>query len=291
MRNEFDFAYKSGLSLFNDKPDYPSVRRRPLLFELSSAPIAEPLNREDELLTKFLDIINKRQINLPIIDRSPYWLKGQSYNPLEVFGTSIQFIDQHTGSLPQTTLPPVEDMELFINTILQEDGPVTIDRQFEHLLNITNNHVIGAANIGMLATRLMSRFSDLRAYPELIIDNTIITPDSTDEAIEPILRKWFYKMAPFETYIDKSGRNDASGDQYYFWTHFFAACVYDPQLPQGQVFQRTFEKGNRLMIYVKENIAKRGVVVTQHFESALLGRHVGLSLVNDDINDSLLIDL
>lgn len=199
---------------------------------------------------------------------------------MEVFGTSVQFIDQHDAPLPKTTLPPAKDVEAFINGILQQEGPVTVDKQFELLLDITGNSVIGAANVGMLATRYMSRFSDIRAYPHLNIGGTVITPDTDDEVVSGVMREWNTRMARFET--DNSGRNDGTGDQYYFWTHFFAACVSDSERMKGKVFQKTFEKGNEIMIFAKDKIAKRGGVVSSHFEASLIGRNIGLALSYKD---------
>jgi len=243
-------------------------------------PPTEPLNREEGLLDKFQSIMNERGIKgIPKIKR-PYWIENGRYDPFEVYGTAIQFMDQHNGPLPKTTLPPAKDVEIFINRVLQEPTEkVTIDRQFEILMDISRNDVLGAANIGMLASRLMSRFSDQRAYPSLCIDGKEIVYQITpDEEIEPLMRKWFHKIARFESFNDVNGRNDGSGDQYYFWTHFFAACVYGQSSISDQIFQKIFEKGNEVMIYVKHKFAKRGGTVSDHYEASLLGRNIGLSI-------------
>jgi hypothetical protein len=274
------FAILATAGLFKDYPHYPSIKRRPLLNKLASTPKEEPLNREEGLLDKFLAIMQSRKISgIPRI-KSPYWMKNTSYNSAEVFGTSVQFMDQHNARLPKTTIPPAKDIELFINAVLNEPGnKVTIDRQFELLLDISGNDIIGAANIGMLATRLMSRFSDQRAYPSLCIDNQIINHKITsDPEIEILMTKWFAKVARFETFNDKGGKNDGSGDQYYFWTHFFAACVFDQNTICGSFYQQTFEKGNEIMILVKDKFAKRGGTVSNHYEASLLGRNIGLAL-------------
>lgn len=274
------FAFKAAAGLFKDYPHYPSIKRRPLMNELASTPPIEPLNREEGLLDKFLSIMEKRGIRGIPKDKKPYWMKNTSYDLLEVFGTAIQFMDQHNGQLPKTTLPPSKDIESFINAVLQEpEEKVTIDRQFELLLDISGNDVIGAANIGMLATRLMSRFSDQRGYPNLTIDGKEIKYKvSTDQEIESIMRKWFHKVARFETFNDVNGRNDGTGDQSYFWTHFLAACIFDSNTIDGKIIQKTFEKGNELMIYVKDKFAKRGGTVSSHYEASILGRHIGLSI-------------
>lgn len=271
------FALQASASLFNDKPHYASVRRRPLLFELASTPQTEPLNREEELLQKFSSIVKRRKHGGSDQKRGRYWAEDKPYDLIEVFGTCVQFIDQHNAPLPKTTLPPVQDVEQFINGVLKQDHPVTIDRQFEMLLDITGDSLVGAANVGMLATRYMSRFSDIRAYPNLNIDGTAVTPYTDDEDVSEIMRKWNVKVARFETY--SNGRNDGTGDQYYFWTHFFASCLADNESLQGKLFQKTFERGNEIMIFAKDRIAKRGGVVSSHYEASLLGRNIGLALV------------
>lgn len=212
--------------------------------------------------------------------KTPYWMKDIQYDPFEVYGTAIQFMDQHNGPLPKTTLPPSKDVEIFINRVLQEPTEkVTIDRQFEILLDISRNDVVGAANIGMLANRLMSRFSDQRAYPSLCLDGKEVKYQITpDEEIEPLMRKWFHHVARFESFNDINGRNDGSGDQYYFWTHFFAACIYGQDTIDAKIFQQIFEKGNEVMIYVKHKFAKRGGTVSDHYEASLLGRNIGLAV-------------
>lgn len=276
------FAAESGLSLFHDSPSNASIRWRPVLNELASTPPKEPLNREigfeSDLLTKFLSIMEKRGIKGLPKNKRPYWMPNTPYDLMEVFGTCIQFIDQHGAPLPRTTLPPRQDVEAFINRIFQEPGPTTIDRQFELLLDITGNDVIGAANIGMMATRYMSRFSDQRAYPALTINGKLIEQSTPDGEIEQIMREWSTKMARFETYNDKNGRIDGTGDQYYFWTHFFAACIFDNYTSVGRAFQGVFNKGNEIMIFAKDKIARRGGTVSNHYEASLLGRHIGLSI-------------
>ncbi len=271
------FALQSSVSLFNDKSHYASVRRRPLLFELASTPQREPFNREEVLLQKFVSIAQQRNLNDSHDKRGRYWAEEKPYDLTEVFGTCVQFIDQHEAPLPRTTLPPSQDIERFINGVLIQDHPVTIDREFEMLLDITGDSLVGAANVGMLATRYMSRFSDIRAYPCLNIDGTTVTPHTDDETISNIMRSWNAKVARFETY--SNGRNDGTGDQYYFWTHFFAACVADNESVKGKIFQKSFERGNEIMIFAKDRIAKRGGVVSSHYEASLLGRNIGLALV------------
>lgn len=273
------FALNAAISLCTDVPiNNSAVRRRPLLNELALFPVKEPLNREEDLFTKFLLILEKRNITNILKDKNPYWLKDTHYNLMEVVGTSIQFIDQHNSSLPKTTLPPAHDIETFINSVLQESKPVTIDRQFDILLDITNNNVIGAANVGMLATRYMARFADQRAYPNLIIGDKKFTIKTDDKDITEIMRLWNTKIARFKLY-DNSDKNDAIGDIYYFWTHLFAACVLSTDGFEAKAFQKVFERGTDLMIFVKDYIARaRNGVVTSHFESSLLGRTIGLSL-------------
>ncbi len=48
------FAVQASLGLLIDRPQYPSIKRRPLLNELASTSSKEPLNREENILDKFV---------------------------------------------------------------------------------------------------------------------------------------------------------------------------------------------------------------------------------------------
>lgn len=62
MLNSERFAIRTVVSLFRDQPSFASIKRRPLLNELASTPRAEPLNRVEGLLDKFLSIMETRNI-------------------------------------------------------------------------------------------------------------------------------------------------------------------------------------------------------------------------------------
>lgn len=271
------YAYTATKSLFNDKPEYASVRRRPILFEIASLRPKEPLQREEGLLDKFISI-SCPYFRLNVNHKNIQYWNNEPYDYIDAFGTAIQFIDQHKAPLPRTSLPPKGDVEKFINTVMMSSGPVPVDKQFDILLNISKGSVTGAANIGMLATRYMSRFSEFRAYPIMQIQGSSVTKDMPDEDVNEIMRKWSNKISRFELYTEKSGRNDGTGDQYYFWTHFFAATLFDPKTAQGSTMQKVFNNGNEIMIFVKNRLAKRGTTVSNHFEAAQIGRQIGLAL-------------
>lgn len=270
------FAAKASASLFNDKPTYASVKRRPILFEIASVPAREPLNREEGLFDKFLAISDKRHLKQNDHGPVQYWTDNQPYDLGEVFGTCVQFMDQHDAPLPKTTLPPAKDVESFINWVLEQNDLVTVDRQFEKLLDLSHNNILGAGNIGMIATRYMSRFSDIRPYQGLNINGVTVTLDTPDEIINNLMWEWSNKVSRFEIFT--KGKNDGTGDQYYFWTHFFAACASNKDNIGGNVFQMTFARGNEIMIFVKDKLAKRGGTVSSHYEASLIGRNIGLAL-------------
>lgn len=279
-------SLKAGLSLFMEKPSNPTVRRKVLYDELASTPIREPLNREDDLYSRFLSVLDRRQIPVTTIlqDQSPYWMPESSYNMMEVGGTSMQFFDHHDAELPKTTLPPVEHLETFIERVLQSPEPVTVDQQFDMLLDITGNNIIGAANLGMLATRYMSRFADSRAYPAVTIEGKEYTQDTSDQDINEAIRKWNSKTSKFETY-NTSDKNDGLGDSYYFWTHLFGTMLLNTNGLSAKAMEKIFKKVTELMIFAKYTIARRKGNILPHYESSQLGREFGLAFIEQAKND------
>ncbi len=274
------FAMEACLSLFVDAPTNPVEHRKPLYERLSMTPTREPMNRELDLHDKFLSVLKNRQIATPVQDRNPYWMSNSLYNVMEIFGICAQFTDHHGSPLPKTTLPPSRDVEVFINKVLQEPDITTVDRQFDLLLDITSNHVIGAANLGMVATRYISRFGDFRAYPRLVIAGREYTQDTSDEVLNDTHALWNDKVSRFETY-NNFNKNDGIGDGYYFWTHMFAAMALGDEGIQAKTMQELFSRGTELMIWAKYKVAGRKGDILPHFEASLLGRVIGLSLVTE----------
>ena len=274
------FAMKACLSLFVDAPTNPVEYRKPLYERLSMTPTREPMNRELDLYDKFLSILKTRQIVIPAQDRNPYWAPNSPYNVMEIVGTCAQFTDHHGSPLPKTTLPPSQDVEAFINKVLQEPDITTVDRQFDLLLDVTNNHVIGAANLGMVATRYISRFGDFRAYPRLTIVGREYTKDTSDDVLNDTHALWNEKVSRFETY-NNFNKNEGIGDEYYFWTHMFAAMALGDKGIQAKTMQELFSRGTELMIWAKYKVARRKGDILPHFEASRLGRAIGLSLVTE----------
>ena len=218
-----------------------------------------PVNSELAILPDFMEVLDKNSINFK---PSPYWKKEERYDPLDVFISTIQFFDRHNEPLPYTTVPPEDDVKKFVDIVLKSEHRLTLSEQFKHLLVISNGNVLGAANVGFLASRLLARGWDTRAYPNI--------PISTETIIEA--NKHF---AQFES---DSKTNDASGDTYYFWTHFFATSVYS-QLGcfNSKILNKFFEFGTPTMKFVRKYFAGQPIV-TEHFEASLLGRHVGIAI-------------
>ncbi len=274
------FATEACLSLFVDAPTNPVEHRKPLYERLSLVPTREPMNRELDLCDNFLSVLKNRKIATPVQDINPYWMPNSPYNIMEVVGTCAQFTDHHGAHLPKTTLPPSGDVEAFINKVLQEPDITTVDRQFELLLDITNNQAIGAANLGMVATRYISRFGDFRAYPSLTIAGREYTKDTSDEVLNETHSLWNDKVSRFETY-NNFDKNDGIGDGYYFWTHVFAAMALGNEGIQAKAAQKLVARGTELMIWAKYKVAGRKGDILPHAEASQLGRAIGLSLISE----------
>ena len=238
--------------------------------QIGSLPTIEPLNRVESLEFDFKKVLNDCGVKAP--DTSsiyPYWDYNhiKPYDPLEVFGTLIQFLDYHNAPLPTTVLPPSNDVRQFIEKILAVERPALIGEQLKTGLDIADNNVVGAANLACIASRLIGRGMDSRAYPDIAIN-------------EKDMLKWGKKVTQFETYNQTAG--DSAGDTYYFWTHAMAGLVYnlyDSKIIQ-LIFQNAFENGTNMMVCVSKFI---GLPTTSpHYEASLLGRAIGLSLSNPD---------
>ena len=262
------FAYESAKSLLQNIPDRPGVRFRPIYVENAKTPEELPLNVEAEILPSFIDTIRARHIRFTR-ERRPYWNRTIEYNSAEVFGTTVQSLDLHDAPLPRTVLPPEPDIACFIDGIKATSHKVKLNEQLSLALDITNNDLLGALNVCWIGTRFMARGADQRAYPNLPVDAETI-------------RDWNSQVAQFETY-NNSGLNDGPGDNYYFWTHAFAAMAFTNRGYQAKMAQIAFSKGTQIMAFVRKNIAKGNQPnITAHDPASILGREIGLALANFD---------
>jgi hypothetical protein len=230
-----------------------------------TAELRLPVNVEEDLLGEVTKITEDRRLaELPIDYSKTYWNPTQSYRHSEVLTVVSQYIDFHLYSLPTTVLPPENDVKEFIDRLKESDRPTTIPQQLDIALDIAGNNIVGAANIGFIATRHMGRSYEQRAYP-----NIQVGPEE--------IKDWNNKVAQFEVY-DQEQRHDGPGDTYYFWTHLFGALAYSALGDtKAQVLQGLLAKGTPLMRTVRTYIAKRPTE-TPHEEASVIGRNLGLAL-------------
>jgi hypothetical protein len=261
-----DFVWQSVYSLGQDASYRHLARYRPVYEENASGPEELPLNTEGLIMSGIVQILRERDIQAPYPIR-PYWNPSQRYNPFEVFGATIQCLDQHDAPLPDTVLPPEKDVLSFIKSVHDKPGKTTIPEQFSILLDITSNDISGAANLGWIANRFMARAADQRAYPNIAVSAETI-------------RSWNQRVAQFETY-DGSDTNDGPGDNYYFWTHVFGAMVYSQKGVREALAQTAFRHGTQIMMFVRKNIAKKPNI-TSHHSASHIGREIGLALAYPD---------
>lgn len=263
--SSISFAYKSARSLLHNIPDRVGVLYRPIYEQNANSPEGLPLNTEEEILSSILSTIQDRQIS-STLSFHPYWNPSISYNPLEVFGATIQSVDLHDAPLPNTVLPPAEDVEAFIKRIKALPHKAKIGEQFTVALDLTDDHLLGAVNLCWIATRVMGRGADQRAYPTIPMDGNAV-------------RQWNDEVAQFETY-NNSGQNDAPGDTYYFWTHAFGAMVFSEPGIKQYLGQKAFSKGTDIMAFVRKHIARKQPNITDHDPASELGRNIGLALAS-----------
>jgi len=264
---QLSFAYQSANSLLHNIPDRAGVLFRPIYEENALTPEELPLNVEAEMLSGIMRIAQERDLGTGL-SFEPYWSESLRYNPIEVLGATIQSVDLHDAPLPKTVLPPEEDVSTFINGIKGLPEKATIVRQFELALDITGNNLLGAANLAWISTRFMARGADRRAYPNIHVDGAAI-------------RDWNDRLAQFETY-NNSGKNDAPGDTYYFWTHMFGAMAFSDHGIEAKIGQLAFSRGTQIMAFVRKHIARKQPNITAHQPASALGRQLGLALSSLD---------
>jgi hypothetical protein len=152
----------------------------------------------------------------------------------------------------------------FIDGLKARPYQVKVDEQLNLALDITGNDLLGALNLAWIGTRLMARGADQRAYPNI--------PISADT-----VRDWNTQVAQFEVY-DTSGKCEATGDTYYFWTHAFAAVAFANRGYKAKLAQLAFSRGTQIMHYAFRN--KPQAIITSHQPASAIGRQVGLALAN-----------
>lgn len=241
-------------------------RRQAYRSQISTEPQI-PLNVEEEVRDGFYSVVLKRGLSERSFDyKTPYWSRDQLYNPLDILTTTIAFSDDHNEPLPQTTLPPQEDIQRFAGVIMGSGRRNTVVDQFQLLLDITGDNVVGAANLGFITSRFFARNTDRRAYPgiQLTFDD---------------MRLWDSKVAQFEVY-GEDPKMHASSDTYYFWTHFFVAMIgkLDGR-PWARLLNQSFSKGTDLMVLTRKYLVGRPTV-TSHREASMLGRNVGFAIAD-----------
>lgn len=264
---EFISALKVTGSLFLSKRARRDPEIRRVYRAMGQTRPEAPYIVEDDLLNSFTRIVEEREIakNEAKLD-GPYWLLGTKYNPLEIYISAIQFFDDHSEPLPLTTLPLSEHVQEYGDFIFKSGRKVTLPEQFTKLLAITGNNVVGAANLGFIASRVYARGGDTRAYPDINVGASDIM-------------RWSRKLSNFETY-GASSANDAAGDTYYFWTHFFAASVYTTlRTNESTALNGLFGRGTEIMRFIRGSIVGQPTV-TEHREASILGRNIGLAITD-----------
>ena len=262
MRAEaLSFAFRSAVSLLHNIPDRVGVIYRPIYEENANSPELPPLNITDQVLPRLASVATRHSADNRAT--KPYWDDNLQYDPIEVLGATVQSVDLHDAPLPHTVFPPEADVQLFIDAVKGRPHRVGVDEQLDIALDVTEGNLLGALNICWISNRFMARGADQRLYPTIPMH-------------EELLRDWNHQVAQFET-DGKSGKNDGPGDNYYFWTHAFAAMAFSRRGLQASLAQAAFSRGTRIMEFVRKNISTGDQPnITAHEPASTLGRQAGL---------------
>lgn len=226
--------------------------------ECAKTPPTPAFTSEMFLLSGLADILAKNETRLTY-EPIAYWNK-KPYHPADIYTAAVELPDCYEGPLPITALPPAKDIEEFIRFVLGSNHKLTIPQQFEKLLDISGGNVLGAANLGMLGCRILARGWDDRFYPEISINPQVIF-----RATE--------HLAPFD------GGADPLGDNYYYWTVFFATVVYGKLSGvTSKVIDKLFSVGAPMMKFIRRYIVGQSTL-GPGLEPSKLGRLMGLMVV------------
>ncbi|OGK14186.1 hypothetical protein A3H80_00600 [Candidatus Roizmanbacteria bacterium RIFCSPLOWO2_02_FULL_37_19] len=183
---------------------------------------------------------------------------------LEIWKMAVQFTDDHNELISDKVLPSEADVRTYIDSVMASPSPLTIDKQFEMLLTISEGDIVRAGITGMMASRLMARAGDTGLYPNIHID-----PKDMSE--------WAQKMTQFES-NHPNVIYDLPGDTYYFWTHFVGSVAFGcSNQSHLSLLDKSFQYGTSIMSVARGFAGSP--TITSHREASELGRQAGAAIV------------
>lgn len=166
-----------------------------------------PLNRSNVAIPNIMQLIDEKR---PVLTKKTYWDSRVDYHPVDLITLCSNFFDDHRGRLPLSALPPERDVATYLQVVWSGGQRLTVDEQLRYLLHISHNNLLGAVNIGLIASRAIARNADERAYPYV---GSLIRKAGMEQYMKifSCLFSQFEPSYPGESY-------DAMGDTYYYWT-------------------------------------------------------------------------
>lgn len=230
-----------------------------------------PYNTDELVSSGISRSITERRLSEADHDYTrPYWNPHTPYKLTDMLASSVQFFDEHRQPIPKTTLVPAADVRSYRDFVMESDHKLSIPEQLNGLLDITDDNLVGAANLGFLASRLYARGGDLRAYAD------VFKPSDLDE--------WNKHIMQFDT--GDEGVNDGPGDTYYFWTHFFiASSAVAFSTPASKAMRQVFKAGTPVMRTVRNAVGSW--TVSDHKKASLMGRELGYTSMRRVLSDEL----
>ena len=154
-----------------------------------------------QLFEMSLCVLNKRQEDVLTLESKTNTMTPYAF---EVFRTAAVFTDKDGDDYP--TLPIAEESKVqnFIDTIKDSPDPIDVASQLGILLKLSDGSIVDAAATGMMASRIVARNLDKKAYPNILVDI------DTQE-------KWLNNLAIFgdpkkeNDVLGRNGESDSSG--------------------------------------------------------------------------------
>lgn len=183
-----------------------------------------------------------------------------------------------TNQMPGDTFAPLEYTDIknlkdsFLTAANEQGRPLSFDQQLDVALDLSQDDLLQALIHLCFASRQYSRWHDSTSIRDF--------PDFTEEQAITEMKEWRSCLLACKT-ADATQFQDASGDNYYAWTHALARVMYSIQPgAYNQTGKYIFERGTDIMRLTAHKIKKQKVP-SDHRLAAQYGNAIGDAILSE----------